>query len=230
MIKKSKKYGFDVGKLIWKEYPETDSDIARVEFYIERQSFSRLSVNRENVGNQNDEMQVDDVIKSDDALFFESFGECDVSEKLDLFEYLEDSKVVTEGRANAEFEQDLFNFNSISCADKNIRNTVVQMDVDYFIADLRTKWRYLQQMKKIAVELIANHEMAYYASYLQNDICQIADAVKKNKFNIYTDRIREITLKIEEIGIAIEVQKKVHQFAMVKRSNLTSDDIYPLNY
>lgn len=93
-------------------------------------------------------MQVDDVIKSDDALFFESFGECDVSEKLDLFEYLEDSKVVTEGETNAEVEQDLFNLNSISCADKNISNTVVQMDVDYYISDLRIKWRYLQKLKK----------------------------------------------------------------------------------
>ena len=232
LIDKSIEYGALVGARIWKNYIKTDYEVAIVDYYIEKQSFSTLGVNRSKKCTEEDELQLDDAIIDE---YFSDDEEFIDNEQLDLFEYLnKDSEVITEIEDNikdtVDYEQNSFNFDDFSCSNKNINNTVAQMDVDYFIADLRTKWRYLQQMKRIAVELIANYEIAYYTSCLQNEICQIADAVKKYQSNIYINRIREITLKAEQIGTTIEVQKKAHELAFQKRTNLTSDDMYHLDY
>jgi len=238
LIKKSKEYGEGVGKRIWKQYIASNYDASIVEYYIEKQSFSVLGVNRYNRFSPNDDLEITvDIInehfgdEDDDEDDSEDFiNSAEISEEPDLFEYINEREEVSETGDNFDYEQEALEFDTLSYYNKNRSNIVGRIDVDYFIADLRTKWRYLQQMKRIAVELIANYEIAYYTYCLQNEICQIADAVKKYQSNIYINRIREITLKAEQIGTTIEVQKKAHELAFQKRTNLTSDDMYHLDY
>ena len=218
LIDKSIEYGAHVGARIWKNYIKTDYEVAIVDYYIEKQSFSTLGVNRSKKYTEEDELQVDDAIideyfSDDDSEEF--INNEQESERLDLLEYLEDSKVVTEVEANAESKQDSFKFDGFSCSD--INNTVVQTDVDYYISDLRIKWRYLQKLKGT----VGNYELACYIIYLQNEICEIANYIKTHRLGNYTRKIRDITLKIEQLQIAIDTQKEAHEIALNSTNNNT---------
>lgn len=204
MIKKSKKYGFDKGKLIWKEYLKSDEDVTRVESYIERQSFSRLTVNRWSERPDEYEFQNDNGIKNEDELFGDSFAKREESITLDLFEYLNDEQEIY---SDSKEEPDK--------AEPYVENTMLKTDIECTLADLRIKWRVLQNLKQIAM----NYELAYYSYYLQEEICKVADSVKMSEFNNNDRRIRDITLKIEQLQIAIDTQREACKIALNSTNN-----------
>lgn len=211
MIKKSKKYGFDTGKLIWKEYLKSDEDVIRVEFYIERQSFSRLTVNRWSECTNEDNFQNNNCIKNEDELSLDSFANHNESENLDLFEYLNDEQEIYGDKEEKPDEVKPYAFEEI------YKNTMLQKtDTECILADLRIKWRFLHYLKQTA----PNYELAYYSYYLQAEICKVADSVKMSKFNNNVKRIRDITLKIEQLQIAIDMQKEACKIALNSRNNM----------
>lgn len=221
LIKKSIQNGDDKGKRIWKQYVKSDYEVAIVEYYIEKQSFSILGVNRYIKSLRNDSLDIDnsiiDMYFIDDTTDFETLSNDEYESQSDLYEYLNDS----EGDS-ANYSNDVETYEDHGLHKNNAMDT---LEIEYVIADLRTKWRYLQTLKSINT----NDELVYYISYLQDEICQIADAVNKHQLYIYENRIREITLQIEKIGSAIEVQKIAHELAMHNTSTPTSNDTYRFN-
>ena len=221
LIKKSTQNGDDKGKRIWKQYVKSDYEVAIVEYYIEKQSFSMFGVNRYIKSSRNDSLDIDDSIIdmyfNDDTTDFETLSNKEYESQSELYEYLNDSE---DDFANYSDDVETYEDRGLH---KN--NTMETLEIEYVIADLRTKWRYLQTLKCIDT----NDELAYYISYLQDEICQIADAVNNHQMYVYENRIREITLQIEKIGSAIEVQKKAHELSKHNFSTQTSNDTYRFN-
>lgn len=221
LIKKSTQNGDEKGKRIWKQYVKSDYEVAIVEYYIEKQSFSILGVNRYIKSSRNDSLDIDntviDMYFNDDTTDFEAFSSDEYESQSDLYEYLNDSEDVS-GCCFDDVE-------TYEEHELHKNNSMETLEIEYVIADLRIKWRYLQTLKCIDT----NDELVCYISYLQDEICQIADAVNKHQLYVYENRIREITLQIEKIGSAIEVQKKAHELFMQGHLNLTSNDTYYFN-
>ena len=203
LIKKSKEYGDGVGKRIWKQYIASNYDASIVEYYIEKQSFSVLGVNRYNRFSPNDDLEITvDIINEhfgdeDDSEDF--INSAEISEEPDLFEYINKREEVSETGDNFDYEQEALEFDTLSYYNKNRSNIVGRIDVDYFIADLRIKWRFLKKMKETA----ENYELAYYISYLQNEICKIADDSKMNRLGNNVSKMRDITLKSEPLALKV---------------------------
>lgn len=178
-------------------------------------------MNRYIKSSRNDSLDIDntviDMYFNDDTTDFEAFSNDEYESQSDLYEYLNDSEDES-GCYSADDE--IYQEHEL-----NKNNPIETLEIEYVIADLRTKWRYLQSLKGINTY----DELVYYISYLQNEICQIADAVNKHQLYVYENRIREITLQIEKIGSAIEVQKKAHELFMQGYLNLTSNDAYYFN-
>lgn len=66
-----------------------------------------------------------------------------------------------------------------------------------------------------------NYELAYYILYLQNGICKIADDIKMHRLGNNARKIRDITLKIEQLQIAIDTQKEAREIALNSINNNT---------
>lgn len=219
LIKKSKEYGEGVGKRIWKQYIASNYDASIVEYYIEKQSFSVLGVNRYNRFSPNDDLEITvDIINEhfgdeDDSEDF--INSAEISEEPDLFEYINEREEVSETGDNFDYEQEALEFDTLSYYNKNRSNIVGRIDVDYFIADLRIKWRFLKKMKETA----ENYELAYYISYLQNEICKIADDIKMNRLGNNVSKMRDITLKIEQVQIAIKFEREAHELTLNSTNN-----------
>jgi len=221
LIKKSTQNSDEKGKRIWKQYVKSDYEVAIVEYYIEKQSFSILGVNRYIKSSRNDSLDIDntviDMYFNNDTTDVEAFSNDEYESQSDLYEYLNDRE-----DDSTNYSDDVKTYEDHGLHKNNAMET---LEIEYVIADLRTKWRYLQTLKCRGT----NDELVYYISYLQDEICQIADALNKHQLYVYENRIREITLQIEKIGSAIEVQKKAHELFMQGYLNLTSNDAYYFN-
>ena len=212
LIKKSKIGLTDVGKLVWKEYIETDLEEIIVEDYIEKQSFSLLTVNRFNASEQIGERNID---------FNETANNDIVSKRYDLFEYLDKLEDDTNNGFIKSCECCSHTEEEMSVIDKDIAikenneesikhssfENTYEIDTEFAIADLRCKWICLQELKRIAIDIV-DFESADTIVNLQLAILNFANALKSNIYVNYYEKIKNITLQSELLRKIILSEKK----------------------
>lgn len=82
-----------------------------------------------------------------------------------------------------------------------------EIDTEFAIADLRCKWICLQELKRIAIDVV-DFESADTIANLQLAILNLANALKSNIYVNYYEKIKSITLQSESLRKIIFSEKK----------------------